>query len=180
MSYCFIDLDGVVCDFVRGAFKFHGKSLPWNEVCWNFPEKLGIADADFWKPLGEDFWANLEPTAEFLGIMETVLSHFEKDKVFLLSSPCHTPGCPTGKTRWVERHLPDFTRRLLLTNAKHVLARRGRLLIDDHQVNCDSWWTHKGEAFLFPRPWNQSAASEPKAVEKLKKFLEIYCRAEAS
>ena len=43
----FLDMDGVVADFVGAACKVHGKEVE-GVGCWNFFEKWGISEDEFW------------------------------------------------------------------------------------------------------------------------------------
>ncbi len=170
MTRCFLDLDGVLADFVCGALKLHGKQMAYADVRWDFHASVGMSQEAFWLALGEEFWQSLDRTPEFDAIIQTVLERFEPAKVFILSSPCQTAGCVTGKARWVEKHLPQFARRLLLTNDKEIFAGSG-VLIDDSESNWQKWTQAGGRCFLFPRPWNMQRDEEARAVENLKAFL---------
>ena len=163
---CFLDLDGVLVDFVGGALKLHGKELPHHETSWDFMAQLGIGPEAFWSPMGEDFWANLEPTPEMPHIVELVESHFNRD-VYLCTSPCQTPGCTTGKARWVEKHLPNYRRKLILLGGKDLFAGPNRVLIDDHDKNVEAWRLAGGMAVLVPRPWNLHRNSQVRVIDHL-------------
>lgn len=154
-ALCFIDLDGVLVDFVEGAFKHHNISIPWERITWEFPAQAGIGAKDFWEPLGTDFWAYLRPTRECLAIVSTAEEKFGKENVFLCSSPCLTKGCIVGKAMWIDQHLPGYTQRLILTNRKDVFSGPGRVLIDDRDENIDGWVKAGGIGILVPRPWNK-------------------------
>lgn len=59
----YLDMDGVLCDFVGAACKLHGRD-PATVTHWNFFKDWGMTAEEFWRPIheaGEDFWANLEP-----------------------------------------------------------------------------------------------------------------------
>ena len=89
----FVDLDGVLCDFVTGAIQYHKLTVDPATVSWDFWKECGMTDGDFWTPLGELFWRSLEPTPECFDLMETVLKFYPTKDVFLCSSHCLTPGC---------------------------------------------------------------------------------------
>lgn len=152
----FLDMDGVLCDFTGAALKLHGKSIPPSEVRWNFHRQVGLTDAEFWAPLGPDFWASLPWTAEGKALLRRVEQHFGAENVALLTSPCATPGCIDGKCAWVRREMPDYLDRLIVTPAKHFLASLGdSLLIDDRDENLGAFVMAGGVALTIPRPWNR-------------------------
>ena len=155
MPVCFVDLDGVLVDFVGGALKLHNKPLPMDVVTWDFDQQVGLSAQEFWSPLGEEFWANLEWTAEGVALL-VCLDELFRGRVALLSSPCATPGCCDGKRQWVRKHLgPDWLKRLMLSSAKHLFAAPGKVLIDDNNENVDAFVGAGGRAVLTPRPWNR-------------------------
>lgn len=159
-TLCFIDLDGVLVDFVEGAFKHYGINIPYPEITWDFPNQAGIPMADFFKPFGKDFWSRLCPTWEFDEIIPAAENKFGKENVFLCSHPCETDGCITGKAAWIERWLPDYTQRLVLTGRKDVFSGSNRVLIDDRDKNVDDWVKVGGVGIMVPRPWNRLKGTE--------------------
>jgi hypothetical protein len=155
---CFLDLDGVLVDFVSGALALHGVTLPRSEVRWNFLTQIGfdgINDPRFWSPMGHDFWANLPWTAEGPLVLLAVERLYGADNVALMTSPCDTPGSVEGKLSWVCRELPAYRRRLFVGPAKHLAAGPGKVLVDDHDANVDKFCAAGGSALLVPRPWNR-------------------------
>lgn len=153
-TFCFIDLDGVLVDFIEGAFEYHGITIEWADIRWNFVEQAGLHPGDFWRLLGTGFWAGLKRTREFFAIIGAAEKKFGADNIFLCSSPCETPGCIVGKALWVDHYLPKYSRRLILTNRKEVFSGPGRVLIDDADHNIDGWVKAGGVGILVPRPWN--------------------------
>lgn len=157
----FFDLDGVLADFVSGAFAAHGKALPIEDVTWGFPEQLGFAgvnDPKFWEPLGHDFWANLGRYEDGFTLLRAAEQLIGPDRIGLLSSPCDTAGCADGKRAWVAEHLPAYRRRLFLGSAKELFAGPGKVLVDDHDANCEAFAAAGGRVVTPPRPWNRRKA----------------------
>src|SRR5574337_562196 len=150
-----LDMDGVIADFIGGAARIHGKDAS-TVATWDFLEEWEIAPKDFWSPLGRDFWANLNPTDEAFGIVKMCECAVGPENVCLLSSPCLTDGCMEGKLDWIRRHFPQYSRRYLFGPKKEFCSSADRLLIDDSDANCASFRHAGGQAFLFPRPWNES------------------------
>ena len=171
----FVDMDGVLANFVAGACKAHGKDDPYldpaNSGKWNMWELFGMTKADFWTPLGShEFWSELKPTKEFESIISTVNMNGEWPDVWLSSSPTLSSQSYSGKYAWIEMHLPGMKRRLVLTQAKSLMARPDRILIDDGDNNVNAWIDAGGRAILFPRPWN--ARHKHQANFDLKKELD--------
>ena len=155
---CLLDLDGVLVEFVRGALAFHNKQLPPKEVRWHFPEQIGfkgILANEFWDPLGQEFWANLDWTEEGEHLLSELESLFGNN-IAIVSSPCNTPGCDDGKRDWVRKHLPEYRRRTFLGGDKHVFADSSKVLIDDYDPHISNFLNAGGQAFLVPRPWNSA------------------------
>ena len=170
----FIDLDGVLVDFVAGALAFHKSNLLYSEAKWDLAAQIGLAASDFWNPLGREFWEGLQPTREMVNTISLASRYFGEENTFVISSPCRTPGCATGKAAWVEKHLPpSYSRHLLLTDRKEIFAGPGRLLIDDFRLNCQAWEASGCKAFLFPRPWNEARDLESLWASDLRSFLKV-------
>jgi hypothetical protein len=150
----FLDLDGVLVDFVLGAFTKHKKFIPMNDVIWDFNEQMGLKPVEFWAPLDYDFWVNLPWTKEGKDIVQICLKVFGDGNITLLTSPPKTKGAIQGKIDWIERELPQFKRRFLIGPGKEAIAGPGKVLLDDCQVNTDAFYDNGGVSVLVPRPWN--------------------------
>lgn len=171
----FLDLDGVLVDFVGGTLKRH--KAPQSRLTpgeWDINKSLGLTPEAFWAPLhGHDFWAGLEPLPDYREVLSIVTGVFPPEKVWLLSSPSDDPGSCSGKYSWVSRHLPSYSRRLILTPDKRPLARPGGFLIDDHSPNVEGWMSGGGEGWLFPRPWNHRHKNQGEALLLLQGLMQI-------
>ncbi len=150
---CFLDMDGVVCDFTKGALAVHKTIIPPLEIKWDFWKKIGCTEQEFWSPFNREFWSNLEWTVEGKEILDAVESLF-RDNIVLVTSPCETEGCVEGKRDWVSKHLPSYTRRLMIGPCKHLLAGKGKLLIDDSSDNINKFGLFGGNVLTVSRPWN--------------------------
>lgn len=170
---CFLDLDGVLVDFVGPACRFHGKGNPYTDGRGPYDtwKPLGMTRADFLLPLPAGFWENLPWTSDGREIMSVVEREFGAENVCILTAPSGFPGCAEGKIAWIARELPEFYRsgRYLLGPAKYFAAGPGKVLIDDSPDNTFSWRAAGGNTFLLPRPWNQKAGGDPLA--SLRGFL---------
>lgn len=162
----FIDLDGVIVDFVVPTMQWWNANIDseaqYPEGCgWNVlkatnlfraEQGLPILDAPtFWDGLDYGFWRNLPlyPLAkEFVGIMET------HGDVYFATSPTLSSACVAGKFDHIKEDFPHLSRRLIITADKSVLAGPRCTLIDDRDRNCETFVKAGGEAVLVPRPWN--------------------------
>lgn len=155
---CFLDLDGVLVDFVGGAFAAHGRSIPMPDVRWDFPSQIGFergaSDPAFWELMGRDFWANLDWTPEGQATLEAVEKVFGHDNIAVMTSPCDTDGAVEGKVAWIKKHLPKYRRCFFVGPAKDLAAGSSKVLIDDYQANASSFVARGGLSVLPPRPWN--------------------------
>lgn len=117
----YVDMDGVLCDFVGAAIKALGSDLP--------PE-----DTDERKKAIDDcqaiphFYLDLEPIP---GALEGYKALDERYDVYILSAPSwDNPFSFSDKRIWVENHLGLIVyKKLILTHNKGHF--KGRALIDD-------------------------------------------------
>lgn len=171
----FLDLDGCLVDFRRGVHKafdipydyatLSNKWLFWED--WNdvtFDEVDSICTIDF--------WAGLRWTHDGKEILKLVEEKF--DNIYLLTTPMSNLQSATGKMLWVQRHLPKYIKRIIITQApKSLLARPDTLLIDDKNKNVEEFYKVGGEAILLPRPWNKLHGWSNETLTVIKNSLEM-------
>jgi hypothetical protein len=163
MKYkCFLDMDGVLSDFVGGAAKAHGLPNPYLDPKSNgiySTEKLwGMTSQQFWAPTNSvEFWVGLERTSEADQIVRLVCDTFKPENVAILTAPSLFLSCAGAKRLWIEKNYPIFQHRIILASAatKQFIAGANKMLIDDRDSNCEEWENANGDAILLPRPWNQ-------------------------
>lgn len=165
MRAIFLDMDGVLADFIAAALSVHGRSdfvYPLNGTK-DVHTLLGVSKEAFYAPLDSaDFWAELPKTE----ICDALLAAVEATGIptYILSKPTRSPGSAAGKLRWLAAHAPHLAGRTILTGHKHLLAAPGRLLIDDMDGNVREWAAAGGTAVLVPRPWNAAAGTAAEAA----------------
>jgi len=128
----YIDMDGVLVDFKRGV-EAH-------------PEKKKYKGKEDMIP---GIFSKLKPMP---GAIKAFKELFEKFDVYILSTPpWDNPDAWVDKRNWVEKHLPEAKRRLILTHHKNL--NKGDVLIDDSnsrgQDQFVGEWIHFGKA-KFP------------------------------
>lgn len=153
----FLDMDGVLVDFISGAHEVHGRKYIHDEYprgCWNICDHWGITDDAFWAGVDGkfDFWESLQP---YPWLHEVLSLARHAGPVKLLTSPSKSPLCYYGKRAWCDRHIPKDIE-LIICKSKHLMATPQRLLIDDGDHNVKPWVDKGGKAVLFPQPWNDA------------------------
>lgn len=157
-EYIFLDMDGVLCDFMASAFRVHSREFNRDD----YP--IGVWEiADHWQMPVDDFWAAIHADADFWTTIPVypwveeliALSRAHAKQVKILTSPAKHANCFAGKRQWWEKFIPRDIE-LIICKSKHLLAGPTRLLIDDGDHNVVPWTTAGGPAILFPQPWNQN------------------------
>jgi len=162
----FLDVDGVIADFFRGALAEHGMidmAARWPVGEREMPNVLGMTEDQFWHTIGKNkyFWEDLAP---YHWLDELVSEAKAIGEVRLLTTPCRSPECYSGKYTWTRRFVPGLE--VIMCHSKQLLARPGRILVDDYEKNVDGWRANGGLAVLFPAIWNRAhaAADDPMAA----------------
>ncbi len=161
----FLDLDGVLVDFVGGVMRWHGLAPKhrdevdsWDGIPNVLSRLLGrpMSDADMWRTIEDvSFWRNLEWLPLGRQLYQDLAAIVP---VVIMSTPCDHAASAAGKLDWIERELPPAQRReYALTPCKHRFARPGSILVDDSGRNCDEFRAAGGRAFLWPATWNRYA-----------------------
>ncbi len=154
---CYLDMDGVLVDFVSGALRAHGRAIYPKKVRYEFPVDLGFKsphDPAFWNPLGREFWSSLDWTGEGKELLAGLELIFGERIVLVTSPPLLPLGAVDGKEQWVQRNLPAYMDRLVITRAKYLMAGPAKLLVDDNNDNIVQHYAGGGRVVMVPRPWN--------------------------
>jgi hypothetical protein len=161
----FLDMDGVVVDFIRPAIRIHSRNP--DDVIANWPQGefdvasvLGITTREFWAPIsaaGWRWWVNL-PVLPWAEELMNVVNEFAGEDWLFASSPSRSPQSASGKVRWLQNRYTESFRSYMLGEHKHLFAKPGHVLIDDREESVIKFREHSGHAVLFPQPWNQLGA----------------------
>lgn len=148
----YLDMDGVLCDFIGGICAAHGRPNPYddpaNRGIWDVCGIWGMHPAEFWEPCEFEFWANLKPTPEARRLLSM------EGVVGIITSPSQNHGCIPGKLEWLKRHTNGLHRKVIFTHAKYLAAAPGKVLYDDNDDHVVKWREAGGVAVQVPRPWN--------------------------
>lgn len=161
----YLDMDGVVADFFRGACNLHGYAYSeYPDGEWYMEDVFGISWDEFAKDMDVEWWANLPkcPDADYI-VSKTI------SPIFLTS---HMDGrCVDGKHLWVEKHYPEIG--IVFTHDKALVACGSSVLIDDRDTNCNAFLGGGGLAAIhIPSEWRgcDQTPREVFDVEYIKRF----------
>ena len=162
----YLDLDGVICQFVIPACRLHGVNITdlssypqdagWDVVkaCNKLRKGLPpLSSRQFWDGLDLNFWETLPM---FPGAGEFVVSLIKMcgvENICIATSATLNPQCAAGKVHWIQENLPELDRQYFIGPNKAFLANENTVLIDDRLKNCEDF-SRKGRAILVARPWN--------------------------
>jgi len=159
----YLDMDGVLCDFVTGAFKALG--IHHWETYMKQSEDLstwaGKSNEEIWDKihdLGVGFWDLPKyEHSDFLVEWLTRLTTSNNASLYILTDPGPYPeeSIP-GKLKWLEAYYPHISpKHVIFTSRKHLLSRRGALLIDDQLNNYNDFSrSGDGKSVWFRHPWH--------------------------
>lgn len=176
MDKCFVDMDGVLAEFLGGASFRHDRDLPYDRPeamgVWETEVLWGITEEQFWAPMRDaEFWATLEKTPEADRIVKLAEREFGEENVAILSA--EGPGFSIqGKKEWIKRNYPQFEKRLIFAHAKEFLASPSRWLIDDRDKNIDAFNEAGGHGILVPRLWNRAWIWSDVSLIEVERYME--------
>lgn len=158
----FLDLDGVLVDFVNGMCLAHNRESPYTsennlgnyklEDCW------GITASEFWSVATKEFWSSLDWLPDGKELYQNIIESAGAENVTILTSGGH-PDAAAGKVQWIQKHLPEIENRYLIGPDKSVCARADAVLLDDNDQNVLNFRKAGGHALLVPRAWNSKYKS---------------------
>lgn len=140
----YLDLDGVMVDFIRPAFQLFKVSL---KTCSSVEDLIEhyIGTDEFWAKVhkqGSKWWANLPPTTWHKKLWK--MAHEYANEVHILTSPSNNPSCAAGKFEWCQKHLNTIP---IICKPKHKLANPTSLLIDDRYDKLSKFRSAGGHIF---------------------------------
>ena len=180
MTTIYLDMDGVLVDFIGGICRLFGWKREelyerWPIGEFNIAPILGVTDDEFWHRIEQcpDFWLNLEPTPDYLEI----ISICENKAMFpggivLMTSPPLGTAAVIQKIQWINKHLLAYYRRFAVTPCKEQFAHFDAVLVDDFDVNVDKFRQAGGKAVLVPRRWNSLHSFAHDSVKAVGAMLE--------
>ena len=175
----YVDLDGVVADFVSGLCARKGWDNPyWNEENhgkWEICELMGERWEDVEQELDYSFWVGLDVMDDADDIMRFARG-LSREVAFYSTLGWGRGGAGEGKRDWVKKWFPGVSLLLIGIGEKWEGVGAGWLL-DDRGVGVREWRRRRGRGILVPRPWNELwkwtwEAREVEVMERTRKMYE--------
>lgn len=190
----YLDMDGVCCNFVKGACEAHHRD--YDEVMENWPkgtydicEVLSIDPVEFWGVIGAegaDFWWKLEeyPWFHFMYVrLDQISENYGAEQIQFATMPTEDPECAAGKIMWLQDQFGEDFRDFILIPNKRLLARPGAILIDDSEANNKdflaggNFYGQGPGAVLVPQVFNSGIPVEPKLMaEYIVELAELWLK----
>ena len=176
----FLDMDGVITDFVGGVCRALGKAYPYPDetrdyTFWHtWPD---ISTKDVSAICNQEFWHNLEWMSDGRDTLRSIMDTLGLEKIYLFTQPMPNLESSTGKMMWINDNLPIYLSRTIIITLdvpKSFLARPDALLIDDKDENIEEFRAVKGNGILVPRPWNKLCKYSDVSSQIVRKELEQY------
>lgn len=182
-----LDMDCVLADFMSGvarAFGFTpaqllaaavpgeydvqvplGKLLNWDRRGGRLPDDV------FWGRVERDLrWAELDPlpwARDLVRLVDSLTPEW-----YVVTSPARGRECVPGKQEWWNRFRGrDWCDRLIPTRHKHLLAKPGAVLIDDHEANVERFEAEGGTGILFPCHHNRLHEQKSHPIPYVRRML---------
>lgn len=172
-NICFLDMDGVLYDFVGSACAAHSLKSPYGstncagifemETCW------GMTEEQFWAPIKtREFWEFMPKTPEADDIVAFLVSKFGEENICILSNPSSQDNSIGGKKAAIKRDYPFLEKKMLFGSAKQFLSGPGRVLVDDRDKNIIGFEEFGGVGITVPRDWNRMYLRKNDVMQEIK------------
>lgn len=187
----FLDCDELLADFVGGACRVWGVrreevQAVWEPGLWDCIVPIGrvleargskpLTASQFWKRIdaeGEAFWAGLHPLPWMPDLVAMVEEFGGSEGWDVVSSPPISPLAWAGKVVWLRNTFGPSFDRFALTRRKHLLAGRGKVLIDDRESNVEAFIEAGGSGILFPAHQNSLHRLKADPLADVRRNLEV-------
>jgi len=175
MKTCFLDMDGVIADWIAAMADYHQVPHPYLEKSFRGrrlrAQDWGMKYSEFWRPCTSvTFWKTIPKMYDADEIVDLVQTYYNIEDIVILSTPNYEAAAMAGKISWMIKNYPQFLDNYFFGKNKARLAHEDAILIDDCKKNTDWFDARGGTGILLPRAWNHRYPANP--IETLSKNLE--------
>lgn len=156
---CYIDMDGVLCDFNTQCRKvLFPENMSSDENINQYLFRTGKTREEMWKYIRLTqglFWESIPPLLSYedtRNLIPRLLQQGTFQNIFIITSPrTRDPFCRRGKRRWVEEHMGRDVNVIFISNKSLFAKTNGcaNVLIDDNPLNICDWQLRGGIGMLF-------------------------------
>lgn len=177
----FLDMDGVLADFVGGVCRAFDRNNPYPEETRDYSFWHAWPGIDFKHVnaiCNQAFWHKLDWMYDGRDTLRAIVETVGLEKVYLSTMPMPNLETPTGKMMWIHDNLPIYLDRTIISTRnvpKSFLAKPGALLIDDKDENIVEFIAAGGQGILVPRPWNREFKNSDISSKVVREHLEALC-----
>lgn len=178
MRQAFLDMDGVLADFVSAICIAHNRPSPYTDPSsygiFDMEKLWGITSKEFWCSAADtfEFWDEMSKTPEADDLVAYLTRVFGVENICVLTAPSNSPFCVPGKRAWIRRYFPQFKDRIIFANSKEFLGGMDKFLIDDRDKNIDAFERAGGNAVIMPRLWNREWRRADVSIHAVKDQIE--------
>lgn len=179
--HVFVDMDGVLCDFVGGLARRWVLDPEETKKTWptgsydilfglqiaskiQTRRQLKASNRTLWDSIKGDwkFWYNLPKldSGEYLiHLLDNLGISWS-----IVTCPSYDPDCLKGKVMWLQHHFGKDFRNYFICTQKDLLAGADRVLVDDKGLNTEEFTAAGGLGVLWPQPWNSNHGQNYKDI----------------
>ena len=177
-SKVYLDMDGVLVDFLGGAAKAHNRELPYHlpeaKGIWNTEKLWKITPEEFWAPLEFcGFWTSLKKTPLADDLVELIEDYFGRENIDILTAPSQSKFCIPEKREWMRRYFPQFENRMIFDWKKGKYASPSSYLFDDRDKNILEFEEAGGIGIIVPQEWNSLWQKASRPITSIIKQLNL-------
>ena len=158
LNYIFVDMDGVLCDFLRGCESYLGHPLTNDDK--------GHTEYDLRKEelTNKRLFANLPPMVDMYDLLAYIKHTGVKWEILTAAGLVNRDLVVYDKNEWIKRYVdPSVVVNCTFTGSqKAAYAMEGNVLIDDRPKNIEAWENAGGIGILH--------TSAKETINKLKEL----------
>ena len=144
LNYIFVDMDGVLCDFLRGCESYLGHPLTNDDK--------GHTEYDLRKEelTNKRLFANLPPMVDMYDLLAYIKHTGVKWEILTAAGLVNRDLVVYDKNEWIKRYVdPSVVVTCTMSGSqKAAFAYEGSVLIDDRKKNIDAWESAGGIGIL--------------------------------
>jgi hypothetical protein len=182
----YLDLDGVLVDWVGGVLSAFGKDKAEQETLFEHDlfRFWGLSADHYWNEVAtsSQWWECLEPLPWAKDLLDLCQKYC--NNVLICTSHGRCAHAPTGKHLWVNRVLGLDSKKVINVYDKWRLAYQPRVvLIDDSDHVIEKWAEVARQqpggyenAIRMPQPWNKARSFVNQRMEYIQRSLCVYAK----